>query len=83
MGYNTIMQTTSKYRRLTRALSRIFFKEERACHCQGACPSPLPLPLEVGPLIQLGGLWELCKLPSGIPAENAFPAFSCSKTQHH
>ena len=43
----------------------------------------LPLPLEVGPIIQLGGLGERCKLPprarSRAPTEKAFPGFSCSK----
>jgi len=44
-------------------------------------PSPShPLPLEVGPLIQLGVLAKLCKLPSGVlggaPAETEFGTFS-------
>ena len=34
--------------------------------CNFTLPSSLPLPLEVGPLIQLGGLGECCKLPSGV-----------------
>ena len=45
-------------------------------------PSP-PLPLEVGPQIQLGGLGERCKLPSGVwggaPAEVDCGAFLALK----
>ena len=75
------------------ASSRNVSQGERATVKGGGSPSPIPIQLEVGsppipievsPLIQLGCLEERRKLPrrarGGAPAENAFSAFSCSKT---